>query len=246
MLLLDIITITKDDFAGLKKTVESTSRLRNDSRVRQLVIDSSSMENSEKVKELLLNENNTVYLWQEPAGISSAFNLGIENSKADWLWFLNGGDAVNPELNINNFLYLLSNMRSDAAIFQVSNSQSGETARHPQMWALWPPLLSWIPHPCALTRRELYDKYGKFDVKLKTAMDYEFWVRCFARDVVVDLVSISVSIFDQTGISYSLNSITKAEVRKVIRRYFWLILKRWFSQAFIILKSIKVSLKYSK
>ena len=213
----------------MKKTINSTYALRQRDVVSQLIIDSSSGPLAEEIKNFVSLEKNITYFWQEPSGISAAFNYGIENAKTDWLWFLNGGDKVIDSLNINNFIYILSSSNSHAIIFQTKIIQASLRTGHPQMWALWPPLLSWIPHPCTLTRRELFDKFGKFDKTLKIAMDYEFWVRCFARDVTVDLISIPISEFDQTGISNSLNKQTKAEVRKVIRRHFWLIVKRWFS-----------------
>jgi len=114
------------------------------------------------------------------------------------------------------------------------------------MWALWPPLLSWIPHPSTITKRELYEKYGYFDENLKIAMDYEFWLRCFSKDVTVDLVSIPIAKFDQLGFYSELNQLTKAEVRKIIIKYLWLILKKWLNNGMILLKSLKASSKFTR
>ena len=238
-MLLNIITVTKDDLEGLKKTIASTASLRQNPEVLQTVVDSSGLEVQKGIKEHIKNEKNIRYLWQPSAGVSSAFNMGLKNTVSKWVWFLNGGDEVDYSLNVDNLIYLLSNIVSDAIIFQVKEVQSGITAKHPPMWALWPPLLSWIPHPCTITRRELYEKYGYFDESYKVAMDYEFWLRCFSRNVIVDLTSIPISKFDQSGISYKLNQVTKAEVRRIIRKYFWAIVKIWFLNGFIILKAMK-------
>jgi glycosyltransferase involved in cell wall biosynthesis len=238
-MLLNIITVTKDDLDGLKKTIASTSSLRQNPEVSQIIVDSSGSETQESIKEYIKNEKSIRYLWQSPSGVSSAFNMGLKNTDSKWVWFLNGGDEADYNLNVDNFIYLLSNIVSDAIIFQVKEVQSGIIAKHPPMWALWPPLLSWIPHPSTITSRELYEKYGYFDESYKIAMDYEFWVRCFSRNVIVDLASIPISKFDQSGISYKLNHITKAEVRRTIRKYFWVILKIWFLNGFIILRSMK-------
>lgn len=238
-MLLNIITVTKDDLEGLKKTIASTASLRQNPEVLQTVVDSSGLEVQKGIKEHIKNEKNIRYLWQPSAGVSSAFNMGLKNTAAKWVWFLNGGDEVDYNLNVDNLIYLLSNIVSDAIIFQVKEVQSGITAKHPPMWALWPPLLSWIPHPSTITRRELYEKYGYFDESYKIAMDYEFWLRCFSRNVIVDLTSIPISKFDQSGISYKLNQVTKAEVRRIIRKYFWAIVKIWFLNGFIILKAMK-------
>jgi glycosyltransferase involved in cell wall biosynthesis len=245
-MLLNIITVTKDDLEGLKKTIDSTSGLRQNPEVLQIIVDSSGVETQKVIKEHIRNEINIKYLWEPSSGVSSAFNMGIKNANAKWLWFLNGGDEAANGLNIDNFIYLLSNIKSDAIIFQIKESQSGITHKHPPMWALWPPLLSWIPHPSVIMIRELYEKYGNFDESYKIAMDYEFWLRCFSKDVIVDLVTIPISKFDQSGISNKLNDITKSEVRRAIRKYFWLIIKRWLSSALIIAKSIKASSGFFK
>jgi hypothetical protein len=40
--------------------------------------------------------------------------------------------------------------------------------------------------------------------------------------------------------------LTKAEVRKIIIKYLWLILKKWFNNGLILLKSLKDSSKFTK
>ncbi|MCL4378773.1 MAG: hypothetical protein M1409_10455, partial [Actinobacteria bacterium] len=63
---------------------------------------------------------------------------------------------------------------------------------------------------------------------------------------IVDLVTMPISVFDQTGISNESNKQIKAEVRKIIRKYFWLVIKRWLGNARLILKSLKVHSTFSK
>jgi len=245
-MILKIITVTKDDLEGLKKTIKSTKKIREEYNIYQIIVDSSIGENKKKVINYLQNEKNIKYYWQEPSGIAAAFNFGLKNVGADWVWFLNGGDEIHSSLDTGFFLNLLSRSNSDAIIFQIENAQSSLIPKHPQMWALWPPLLSWIPHPSTITKRELYEKYGYFDENLKIAMDYEFWLRCFSKDVTVDLVSIPIAKFDQLGFYSELNQLTKAEVRKIIIKYLWLILKKWLNNGMILLKSLKASSKFTR
>ena len=238
-MLLDIITITKDDFEGLKKTVESTKALRkNYESVEQIIVDSSNKAIKKKNIEFLKNQENIRYLWQEPKGCSAAFNFGLNNSDSEWVWFLNGGDEIHSELDSDIFLYLLSKNNADAIIFQLEHIQSNLIPKHPELWSLWPPLLSWIPHPATMTRRNLYGKYGKFNESLKIAMDFELWIRFFSEKVVVDFISIPIARFDQTGDSYRLNKITKKEVRRVIIKNLFRVLKRNIQSFIIIIKAL--------
>jgi glycosyltransferase involved in cell wall biosynthesis len=245
-MILNIITVTKDDLGGLKKTVTSTKKFREEYDICQVIVDSSNGENKKEVINYLQNEKNTKYYWQEPSGIAAAFNFGLKNTGADWVWFLNGGDEVHDSLDAGFFLNLLSRCSSDAVIFQIEYAQSSLISRHPQMWALWPPLLSWIPHPSTITRRYLYDKYGMFDESLRIAMDYEYWLRCFSKDVTVDLVSLPIAKFDQIGSFYGLTHLIRAEVRKIIKKYSWLIIKKWFNNGLILLRAVKASSNFTK
>jgi len=239
--MLNIITITKDNINGLLKTVKSTRDIREHRGVKQFIIDSSNSSTSNEIKKVIKNEKNINYYWQKPSGRSAAFNFGLKKVKAKWIWFLNGGDEIDPVLNRNYFLYLLSENNADAIIFQLKYIGSTKVPKHPQMWALWPPVLSWIPHPSTIIRKDLYDKYGYYDENLKIAMDYEFWLRCFSKNVVVDLVSIPIACFDQTGISNIQEKQIKMEVRKIIKKYLWQIIKRWFYNGFIVVKSFKIT-----
>ena len=244
MTLLNIITVTKDDFEGFSKTIQSTRELRKNFDVLHIIIDSSTSKVKQKIDEAISLEEKIIYKWQPPSGISNAFNLGLEISSGEWIWFLNGGDILIEGLDTSLFLNILSKSDADAIIFQTEYMQAGKKLKNPPLWALWPPLLSWIPHPSTIVKREIYKKFNGFNKNLKLAMDYEFWIKCFSNNVIVDLISIPIVKFDQLGASTEQNSKTRAEVRNIIRRYFWIIFKRLFWQVRIILKSFIISSRF--
>ncbi|MHB1377030.1 MAG: hypothetical protein ACYCXB_06335, partial [Candidatus Humimicrobiaceae bacterium] len=153
----------------------------------------------------------------------------------------NGGDEINSEIDISNFLYIINNSSADAIIYQLKFMHTGEVLEHPELWSLWPPVLSWIPHPTTIVRKKLFEIYGRFDEKLKIAMDYEIWLRFFSKKVKVDIISIPVVIFDQTGIALTQNINTKKEVNQIIKKYFWVIIKKWFWQLRIIAKAFVIN-----
>ena len=96
---LDITTVTKDDLDGIAATVLSTKRLRACHGFNQIIIDISTEPVAEKIKELLVNETNIEYFWQDPIEIAAAFNFGIDASNAEWSWFPNGRYGVHPDLD---------------------------------------------------------------------------------------------------------------------------------------------------
>lgn len=244
--MIDIITITKNDKKGLLKTVESTKALRDNFPITQIIIDSSDNNIKNEISEISNKEKNVLYFWQEPQGISAAFNFGISKSNSEKLWFLNGGDVLNSEIDLNCFYYLIKNSTADAIIFQIQYKQTKEILPLPELWALWPPVSSWIPHPSTIISRKLFDKYGEFNKRYNIAMDYEIWLRFFSKKVKVDVVSIPIVLFDKTGLAFAENKNTKKEVSIILRKYFFIILKKWFWQLRIIAKAFYINSRFFK
>lgn len=235
---LDIITVTKDDPEGVAATILSTRKLRACPGVRQIIVDSSSEPASAKIKELLLGEQCVDYLWQEPGGISAAFNLGVSTAKADWVWFLNGRDEAHPELNADFFMQTLDSSKAGIVIFQLEFMQSGIVLQRPPLWGLWPPLY-WVPHPATLIRTQLFREYGTFDESFKIAMDGDMWMRFFSKDVGVDMLSIPVVLYDQHGVSSTNLVDTRKEAARIVNNNFELLVKTWVGRGTYLLSLSK-------
>jgi hypothetical protein len=219
-LLLDIVTITKDDVPGLDATLVSTQRLREDPRVRQTVIDSSGSENAKECA-ALATSGGAQYYWTSPAGVARAFNEGLKRAAAEWVWFLNGGDRVNADLSTRFLLEYLNRSRAHVVIGQVEYAQSRVIPSHPPIWALWPPIICWIPHPATIVRRTSLNDLGGFDERLSIAADYDLWFRLCGSRVTTDVVSIPFAVFDETGLSTSADSRRRMakEALSVLRRH---------------------------
>jgi SAM-dependent methyltransferase len=239
MNLLDIITVTKDDPSGVAATVASTRKLRTHVGVKQIIVDSSSELTAKEIKASLATEQNLTYLWQKPAGIAAAFNLGIQASNAKWAWFLNGRDEVYPGLDTDMLLRLLGASQAEVMIFQIEYMGGKlNRAKHPPLWALWPPLYpNWIPHPGTFIRQSLFEQYGVFDTNYKIAMDGDFWIRLFSKDTTVDILSIPVVLYDLNGVSATDHSVRDKEARRIFRRNIGVFALKWLSRGWHLLKS---------
>ena len=208
--ILNIITITKDDFDGLKSTISSTKCFRDKYGVRQIIVESSLLETQKRIKALITDEKDVTYIWIEPSGISSAFNLGLSLSKSEWIWFLNGGGLIHSNLDAEKLIYILKESNSDAIVFQMEFMSSHIRYNHPPLWKFWPPIYpNWIPHPAALLRGNLFEKFGSFNSNFKIAMDGEVWIKFFSKDPEVDLISLPRVLFDEKGISNTQTKTTE-------------------------------------
>jgi hypothetical protein len=237
-ILLEIITITKDDLEGVTATIDSTRKLRACQGVRQIIIDGSDALTRKEIQALVSGEENIDYLWQEPKGISHAFNQGISSSKSEWVWFLNGRDEAHPDLDVHFLLQILKYSQAEVIICEFEFLQLRLPYRHPPLWALWPPFY-WEPQPATLVKRGLFDKYGLFSQEFKVSMDSDIWVRFFSKDIVIDMLSMPITLFDQGGVSSSESAKVHQEVNKIIINNFKLLFKIWLKQGFYLLQALK-------
>jgi glycosyltransferase involved in cell wall biosynthesis len=244
---LNIITITKDDFPGITKTINSTVTLREKYDVKQIIVDSSSNPVKSQVQLLSQQSKNIEYCWKEPIGISQAFNTGIEKSTSDWIWFINGGDEVHPDFNPQAFMSVINVSTADVIVFELEFLQSKIMAKHPPIWNRWPFFLTnWICHPATIIRRKLFNQYGLFNEEYKIAMDTDLWARIFSENIIVDSVSMPIVLFDQSGMSSKNMAASSREVKRIMKKNLGKMFKIWIKNGLSIWQAWNYRNKLSK
>lgn len=224
--MLDIVTVTKDDCAGCKCTLDSTERLRAAYPVRQIVIDSSGAEDAAAVRALCSARKNVDYFWTRPEGVSKGYNDGLERATGEWVWFLNGGDWLYDKIDIGVVWYLLSQTRASALAFHVID-RNGHVPEFPPLPFLWPPVYVWMPFSSTFLRTRAVRDAGGFDVSFKVVMDGEFWFRLLnKRAVKLNLVSLPLTGVALEGLSGDKVA-TGRECLMMLRRHRFTIFKRW-------------------
>lgn len=194
---LSIVTITKDDPAGLARTVASTARLRA-AGAEQWVVDGSA---ADTLAPEVSSAAGCTVVRAEPRGIAAALNVGVAAAAREWVWFLNGGDEVDPQLAVESLHRLLATTQADLVI--AGTTYAGETQPRPPppVDRRWPPVRSWIPHPSTLVRRRLFAQVGPFDERFTIAMDYEWWLRAAAAGIEPQVADVPLAVFAPGGLS---------------------------------------------
>ena len=60
-----------------------------------------------------------------------------------------------------------------------------------------------LPHSTFFVSKEVYNKYGAFDLSIKVLADYDFICRCVSKGVKLEEVDVVISNFRLGGISSS-------------------------------------------
>ena len=191
---LTIVSVTKDDPTGWARTSASVAAWRAHPGVEQVAVYRGAAP-------ALLQPPHPVRHEQVSTGIAGAFNEGLALAKGDWVWFLNGGDEIDPRLAPAWLETLLGNARADIVI--GGTTYAGEEAPRPPPppERRWPPVQPWIPHPSALVRRRLLVRVGGFDPRYAVAMDYAWWMRALRAGASVDVLSVPFAVFAHGGVS---------------------------------------------
>lgn len=193
---LTIVTITKDDPTGLVRTLKSAEAWRANPGVEQVVVYAGA--------EPAVTANDTLIVRQQRStGIADAFNEGLALARGEWVWFVNGGDAIHENTDP---VWLLSHLRRTKAELVVGAVQfdgEAEPRRLPGLRDQWPLIACWLPHQATMIRRELLVAAGGFQDRWRVAMDYDLWLRMIAAKTPVDVLSVVLARFATDGISES-------------------------------------------
>lgn len=220
---LTIVTVTKNDLAGLLRTVGSAMVWRR-AGVEHIIVDGSDDPSSAiaLANDADSNSGGLLRVVPRPArGISDAFNAGLAKAKGEWVWFLNGGDAVHETLEPEWLLSLLAKTRAQVVTGALHFDGETNARALPRLSWQWPLLACWLAHPATLVRRDRLLAVGGFDLKWRIAMDYDLWFRLLEGATTVDVLSVPFARFDLNGISQSRETAPSArrEEASVVLRH---------------------------
>ena len=223
-MVLTIITINRNNAAGLEKTMQSVlSQTGMD--YEYVVVDGASTDDSVAVIKRLAPAFGDRLMWiSEPdQGIYNAMNKGIGRARGEYLLILNSGDSLvspdvlervsktvekegMPPILYVNIIKLFPDGRTQRTSFingkeitlKVFNSLS-------------------LPHPSSFLRRSLFDKYGLYDETLKIVSDWKWFLQAVVLGCERTVYSnIDVTFFDMTGISTSNKALRYQEKQLVL------------------------------
>lgn len=227
---LSIITITKNDSEGLFRTALSLESFFQLEEVEWILIDSSTPEIQQLNQNRWASIPEAHYYVTSPEGIAAAFNEGLQHASGKWVWYLNGGDCFKSPLEASMVLKLLQFSSADVVFFKTVYSPSLFSSEFPPIWMLWPNVNLWAPHPSSITKRNVINKLSGFDTSFKYAMDYDLWVRLFYNNYIVNLISIPLVLFDESGVSSTYPKAVKKEVRIIKKNYRLSYIKKYLSK----------------
>jgi glycosyltransferase involved in cell wall biosynthesis len=150
-----------------------------------IVVNDGSTDNTKKVANYYCNRDSRIKLVEKlNGGLSSARNEGIKYSTGEWLLFLDADDMI-----LDNCLLTVYNSSSDIEYNTLLHygyqyvDFGGINVLHKTYPSMDNPLLTSIlirnigPCHSIIINKKLVNKIGFFDESLKSAEDWDFWIR---------------------------------------------------------------------
>lgn len=205
---LTIVTVVRNDAAGLTDTARSIARQRVDPGVEHLVVDGASTDDTRTVLKRLSSVAGVRVVSEPDGGIYDAMNKGWRGARGFWIQYLNAGDVyasdtelawVRARLAAHPAEWLRTRVRFVNSAGQQTRPV-GSSRIDANFWWGWQTTL----HQGAFMSRDLLQRLGGFDDRTRVQGDFDLMLRAVrsgCRPWVEDRVTVDV---DASGVSTQL------------------------------------------
>jgi glycosyltransferase involved in cell wall biosynthesis len=216
---LSIITINKNNAAGLEKTIQSvTAQIFSD--FEYIVIDGSSDDGSVEIIKKYA-EKITYWVSEPDSGIYHAMNKGIKAARGEYCLFLNSGDILINKNTLNKIFEEISSCPASDIYYSDCVNQNNTISMPPKLLNIEYFIHDSINHQNSITKRELFLKHGFYDEKFEIASDWAFFISEFwVHKTKFTYIKHCISLYDTNGISSSQVEKSRSEKKIVINNMF--------------------------
>ena len=197
---VSIITVTYNSADTMQSCIDSVAN-QSYKNIEHIVIDGNSKDNTLEI----IQNNNSVsrYISEPDNGLYDAMNKGLKLASGDVIGILNSDDIYENKDVISDVIKALGRyeaLYTDLCYVDPHDTnivgrywKSGEYNRNSFKYG-WMP-----PHPTLFLKREVYEKYGDFNLELKSAADYELMLRFLYKEGVEPVYLPKITIKMREG-----------------------------------------------
>ena len=184
---ISIITATYNSAKTLEVCMDSVLN-QSYKNIEYIIIDGNSKDDTlTLIKSKAEIYSNIVFVSESDKGIYDALNKGIAKASGDVVGFVHSDDFL-ADLNVvSQIAEAFKAEKIDGVYGNLHYVQFDDTEKIVRNWvsqSYLPKLLNrgWMPaHPTLFLKREIYEKYGQFNLDYKIAADYDFILRIFKQ-----------------------------------------------------------------
>lgn len=220
---ISIITVCYNSYSTIEKTILSVAS-QTYKNIEYIIVDGNSKDNTIDI--IKKHENNVTNWISEPdKGLYDAMNKGIGMATGDIVGILNSDDTFHSNTVIEEVVNYHKKNDIGASVGNiVQHKENGKIVRlySSKYWNPEKLTIGFMPpHPSIFFKRELFDKYGNYDLGFKIGADYELITRFFLKNKIswnysgITTTAMLVGGLSSSG-SSSYRLITK-EIQKALQ-----------------------------
>lgn len=221
---LSIVTINRNNAAGLEKTLKSVA-VQSFKEFEYIVIDGASTDSSvEVIKRYEPCFAHLKWVSEPDSGIYNAMNKGLRMASSEYIQILNSGDSLASDNVTERMLEALQSAGSPSIFYgnMIKCFPDGRqltdkcfAGKEITMLGMYTGTLN---HNPAYIRRDLFEKYGYYDESLKIVSDWKWYLQVIILGgEQPKYADIDVTLFDMNGISERAeNKLSLKEERKKV------------------------------
>lgn len=205
---ISIVTIAFNAEATIADAVQSViNQVGDNFELEYIIVDGASTDGTLKTIAPFRDRISTV-ISEPDCGIYDGMNKGIKAATGDFIGILNADDRYAQEQVLSHVAETLSNTSADSLYGDlVYVNENDQVVRHwksggirngkfnPQGF-----INGWMPpHPTFFIRKSAYNKYGDFNLALKSAADYELMLRMLFKHRISSAYLPEIIVRMRTG-----------------------------------------------
>jgi glycosyltransferase involved in cell wall biosynthesis len=198
---LSIITVNKNNAAGLEKTMQSVV-MQTFTDFEYIIIDGGSDDGSIEVIKKYADKI-TYWVSEPDAGIYNGMNKGIKQARGDFCLFLNSGDWLIEAETLRNVFEEIAGLVEADVYYSDRVCSNGILDVYPENVMLKDLIGGWpISHQNSLIKMDLFLLHGFYHERYRLTSDWEFWLReMWMHKSTFVHIRAKIAIFDMSGVS---------------------------------------------
>lgn len=179
---LSVVISVYNDSKYLAEAIESVLK-QSYPYFELIIVNDGSTDESDNVIRRYLDDKRIVYISKPNSGLADSLNVGIKQSKYDWIVRMDGDDICHED----RFEVLVENISDDLDIIGSNADYFNENG--PISTSHMPLCTNEIKeniirgkssfiHPSVMIRKSLLERVGGYDLNFRRAQDHNLWIRC--------------------------------------------------------------------
>ncbi len=182
---VSIITVVRNNVATIKDAINSVIG-QTYKNIEYIVVDGASTDGTVSVVESYTNKIDK-FITEKDHGVYDAMNKGITLATGDIIGILNSDDMYFDKNVIERIVNTFREKKTDSVFGDLHYVDKNNTDKVMRYWKTsnfkpgsfakgWHP-----PHPSFFVKKEVYEKYGLYDLELSISADFDLMLRLLEK-----------------------------------------------------------------